>query len=251
MSEKVVRRSVAIALGIVSILLIASVGGAMTYYTITINDKDATYNDYVSTHSYTNAEYGASQNNYINYITNHSHTDSNYNDYIGNHSYTNDQYNTMQTNYQNELNQYNNYVSDHSYTNGQCNSLNSQNINLNFRVENMSNQINQLNTQINQLNLNVNQYIMYADNFASLHNGANGVYLSDTQISNYYGAGLNWAIDANTTINNLLGTCNVTLTFITQDYTFRVNPSASVRVTMHWESMFQHGVNLSIKSVSR
>jgi hypothetical protein len=115
----------------------------------------------------------------------------------------------------------------------------------------MSNQINRLNNQINQLNLNASQYIMYADNFASLHNGINGAYMSDTQISNYYGAGLNWAIDANTTINNLLGTCTVTLTFITGTYTFTVSQSTSVRVTMHWESMFQSGVNLSIRSVNR
>jgi hypothetical protein len=221
--KKVVRRSVAVTLGIISILLIAILAVALTYYGIAIKDNDEKYNDYVLTHSHTNTEYDALQNSYINYVTNHTHTDSDYND----------------------------YVSYHSYTNVQYNSLNSQNINLNSQVENMRNQINQLNTQINQLNLDISQLIMYANNFASLHNGTDGVYLSDSQISSYYGAGLNWAIDANTTINNLLGTCNVTLTFITQDYTFTVNPSTSVRVTMHWESMFQHGVNLSIKSVSR
>jgi uncharacterized phage infection (PIP) family protein YhgE len=229
MSEKkMVRRSVAIALGIICIILAASLG-AVTYMSYSptkgssvtdlqnqINDLNATYNSYVSTHS---------------------HTD--------------DEYDTIQTNYQNELNQYSSYVSEHSYTNGQYDSLNSQNTNLNSQVGNLNNQINQLNTQINQLNLSVNQYILYADNFASLHNGVNGVYLTDTQISNYYGAGLNWAIDANATINNLLGTCSVTLTFITQDYTFTVNPSTSATVTMHWESMYQHGVSLSIKSVSR
>jgi hypothetical protein len=39
--KKMVRRSLAIALGIVCILLIASLGGAMAYYTLTINDKNS------------------------------------------------------------------------------------------------------------------------------------------------------------------------------------------------------------------
>jgi len=40
--RKVVGRGVAIALGIVCVLLIASLGGAMAYYTMTINDKNNT-----------------------------------------------------------------------------------------------------------------------------------------------------------------------------------------------------------------
>jgi DNA-binding transcriptional ArsR family regulator len=40
--RKAVRRSVAIALGIICIILIAGFGGAMAYYTFTISDKDRT-----------------------------------------------------------------------------------------------------------------------------------------------------------------------------------------------------------------
>jgi predicted PurR-regulated permease PerM len=44
MSEKkTARRSVAIALGIVCIILLAGIGGAMAYYTMTINDKNTKY----------------------------------------------------------------------------------------------------------------------------------------------------------------------------------------------------------------
>jgi hypothetical protein len=131
-----------------------------------------------------------------------------------------------------------------SNLNSQINNLQSQSGSSSSQNTNLQNQINSLNAQITQLNL-------YISNIASLHNGTNGVYLSNTQISNYYGTGLNWGIDANTTINNLLGSCTVTLTFITKDYTFSITPSSSVTVTMHWEAMFQEGVNLSIKSVSR
>jgi prefoldin subunit 5 len=43
MSEKkVVRRTVALALGVICIVLIAGLGGAMAYYTVTINSKDKT-----------------------------------------------------------------------------------------------------------------------------------------------------------------------------------------------------------------
>lgn len=61
--KKVVSRNIAIALGIVCIILIAGIGGAMAYYTIQINNKDATaralYNDYASTHSHSDTDFNA------------------------------------------------------------------------------------------------------------------------------------------------------------------------------------------------
>jgi hypothetical protein len=66
MSEKkVVRRGVAIALGIVCILLIAGLGGAMAYYTVTINNKDNEVNSQKATISQLNATI-EDQNNTIN-----------------------------------------------------------------------------------------------------------------------------------------------------------------------------------------
>jgi hypothetical protein len=62
MSEKkVIGRNVAIALGIACIILVAGIGGAVVYYTMQVNNKDSTYNDYVSTHSHTNDEYKSLQ----------------------------------------------------------------------------------------------------------------------------------------------------------------------------------------------
>jgi hypothetical protein len=57
--KKMVSRSVAIALGIVCVLLIAGLGGTIAYYTMTINNKDSTYNDYVSSHSHTDFDYNS------------------------------------------------------------------------------------------------------------------------------------------------------------------------------------------------
>jgi len=104
MSEKkMIGRTVAIALGIICIILIAGLGGAMAYYTMIINDKNTTYDSYVSNHTYTNSEYD-------NYVGNHTHTNSeydvlqsNYNYYVSTHSHTDSEYDSLQ-NQVNDLN---------------------------------------------------------------------------------------------------------------------------------------------------
>jgi hypothetical protein len=58
MSEKkMVRRSVAVALGILCIILVAGFSGVIAYYVTTLNNNNASYNDYVLSHSYTNYDY--------------------------------------------------------------------------------------------------------------------------------------------------------------------------------------------------
>jgi hypothetical protein len=80
MSEKkVVRRNVAIALGIACIILIAGLGGVMAYYSMVVNDKNTTYGSYASSHAHTNSDYNSLQSTYDNYVSSHSHTDSEYN----------------------------------------------------------------------------------------------------------------------------------------------------------------------------
>jgi hypothetical protein len=70
--KKVVSRNVAIGLGIVCIIFIAGIGGAMAYYTTQINDRDTKYSDYVATHSHTDSDYDSLQNqvNALNNIIN-------------------------------------------------------------------------------------------------------------------------------------------------------------------------------------
>ncbi|MGD0029598.1 MAG: hypothetical protein ABSC91_11730 [Candidatus Bathyarchaeia archaeon] len=62
-----VRRSVAVALGIVCIVLVAGLVAGLTYSTIIINNKDVTYNDYTATHSHTNDEFSTMVNQGLNY----------------------------------------------------------------------------------------------------------------------------------------------------------------------------------------
>ena len=58
MSEKkIVRRSVAIALGTLCILLIAGISGVIAYYMTTLDNNNVLHNDYVLGHSYTNYDY--------------------------------------------------------------------------------------------------------------------------------------------------------------------------------------------------
>jgi hypothetical protein len=62
MSEKkVVGRKVAIALGIICVILVVALAGVIAYYTRIINDKDTLYNNYVATHSHSNEEYDSLQ----------------------------------------------------------------------------------------------------------------------------------------------------------------------------------------------
>jgi len=54
---KIVRRSVAIGLGIICIILAVGLVGVFTYYTMTLNNKNSVYDDYVSNHSHSNSDY--------------------------------------------------------------------------------------------------------------------------------------------------------------------------------------------------
>ncbi|MCJ7699779.1 hypothetical protein MUO56_06015 [Candidatus Bathyarchaeota archaeon] len=72
MSEKkVVRRSVAIALGIACVILIAGLGGVMAYYSTVVNDKNTIYGSYASSHSHTDSDYNSLQSAYDNYVWSH------------------------------------------------------------------------------------------------------------------------------------------------------------------------------------
>jgi hypothetical protein len=90
MSEKkVVRRSVAIALGIICIILVIGLVGMFAYYTIGVNIGGITsggwekkYNDYAGTHHHSDDEYNSLQSNYNNYMASHHHTDDEYNSIV-------------------------------------------------------------------------------------------------------------------------------------------------------------------------
>jgi len=79
MSEKkMIGRNVAIALGIMCVILAVGLVGAITNYTSIINNKDTIHQDYVSTHSNTNSEFNSLNSSYYDYMGTHSHTDSEY-----------------------------------------------------------------------------------------------------------------------------------------------------------------------------
>lgn len=57
--KQFVRRSVAIALGIICIILAAGLIGVFAYFTITINNQSAKYSDYALGHSHTDSDYNS------------------------------------------------------------------------------------------------------------------------------------------------------------------------------------------------
>jgi len=60
--KKVVGRRIAIELGIVCVILIAGLIGAVAYYTTVINDKNSGYGSYASDHGHTNSDYNSLAN---------------------------------------------------------------------------------------------------------------------------------------------------------------------------------------------
>lgn len=109
-----VRRDVAVALGIVCILLIAALGGAMVYYTITINDKNNQINSI-------NAELAAITGNYTS--TNVTETINQLNANIANLTNEN---NHLQAWLTSNITAATNYADDHGYTNEQYQNLQNQ-----------------------------------------------------------------------------------------------------------------------------
>jgi len=115
---KIVRRSVAIALGIICIILVAGLGVVMAYYTMAINDKDnqiSSINAQLAAITGNNTNMNATEiinqlNANITNLTNEKNqlqtwlagNITAHNDYVATHSYTNDQYNA--------------YVADHHHT---------------------------------------------------------------------------------------------------------------------------------------
>jgi predicted PurR-regulated permease PerM len=112
--KKMVRRDVAVALGIVCILLIAALGGAMVYYTITINDKNNQINSI-------NAELAAITGNYTS--TNVTETINQLNANIANLTNEN---NHLQAWLTSNITAATNYADDHGYTNEQYQNLQNQ-----------------------------------------------------------------------------------------------------------------------------
>jgi hypothetical protein len=87
--KRMVRRSVAIALGIICIILVAGLGMALFIgYAPTSGSLQTTYNNYVADHHHTDEDYNQAQTNYQN-------EQSLYNTYVADHSHTDEEYNTI------------------------------------------------------------------------------------------------------------------------------------------------------------
>lgn len=97
MEKKVVGGKVAIALAIMCIVFVGGLGASIASYAAIINSKDKTHQDYVSTHSHTDAEYNSLDASYNGYMGTHTHSDSEYDTYVADHHHTNEEFNSALT----------------------------------------------------------------------------------------------------------------------------------------------------------
>ena len=165
MSEKkVVRRSVAIALGIICIILVAGLGivlfmgysptsgSSVTSLQNQINDLNATYSGYIFTHSHTDSDYnslGTQNTNLQNQINQlQAWFDGNKTLLSQTRTWLEGNitdYNSRILDLQNEIaslnSTYNTYVNNHSYTNEQYQNLQNQ-------ITNLQNQVNDLTSNL-------------------------------------------------------------------------------------------------------
>jgi hypothetical protein len=107
MEKKVAGGNIAIALGILCIVFVIGLAGTIVSYTSVINSKDATHQDYVSTHTHSNDEF----NNYGSQITS-----------------LQNQVNSLDSRMTSLQAQYDSYVADHHHTDQEFDSVTAPNL---------------------------------------------------------------------------------------------------------------------------
>jgi len=144
--RRVVGRGVAIGLGVICVLLLAGIGGAMAYYTMKINDRDTEI-------ASINAQLAAITGNNTN--VNATELINQLNANITNLA---DEKNQLQacldgnlTAYNSLQSTYTDYVNSHSHTNAEYQSLQTQIASLQNEVDDLNSQIQSKNAQIASL----------------------------------------------------------------------------------------------------
>src|SRR5271157_1547927 len=223
-SKKTTKMSVAVALGIICILLIASLGGVMAYYTLKLGDKDNQINSANNTINQLNAAIAdqnatiADRNNTIvslnANITNLSNEENqlqtwlngnetlllaeNITSYQAQISSLNAQITQLNiwlsgnvTAYQNELiqytievNKYNSYVADHSHTDEDYDAISTQNTNLTNQVNDLNSILTLENSTIWINNQTISQPAGQYNNWPESANYAGYVSVNVTSTSN-------------------------------------------------------------------
>lgn len=121
MEKKVAGGNIAIALGILCIVFVIGLAGTIVSYTSVINSKDATNQNYVSTHTHSNDEF----NNYGSQITSLQNQVSSLNTQVNS---LNSRITTLQTQTNDLTVEYNNYVANHHHTDQEFDSVTAPNL---------------------------------------------------------------------------------------------------------------------------
>jgi len=100
--KEVVRRTTTIALGILCIILLIGTVGVVIFYSNVVNDKNATYNDYVLSHIHANSDfdslnsdYNALQSSLFSLNSTYNSLSSTYEIYKATHSHTDSDYSSV------------------------------------------------------------------------------------------------------------------------------------------------------------
>jgi hypothetical protein len=97
LEKAVIGGKIAIALGIMCIVLLAGLGAAIASYTSIISSKDKANQDYVSMHSHDNTEFNSLDTSLNDYVETHSHTNSQYDEYAASHHHTDQEFDSVVT----------------------------------------------------------------------------------------------------------------------------------------------------------
>jgi uncharacterized coiled-coil protein SlyX len=202
MSEKKkVSRNVAIVLGTVCILLIACLGIAMAYYTMTINGKDTTINNKEMTINQLNATITEQINTIASLdasITNLTNENNQLQAWLGGNitsyeiqiSSLDGQISQLENSENSLQTTYNNYLGDHDYTNEQYQNVSNQMITLQSEYASLQSQYASLESNYASLEYN---YTELMANYTSLLPPNNGISIDSV---NWTGTG---AINAGVT----------------------------------------------------
>jgi len=139
--KEVVRRTTAIALGILCIILLIGTVGVVIFYSNVVNEKNATYNDYVLSHIHANSDFDS--------------LNSDYNSLQSSLFSLNSTYNSLSSTYNSLSSTYEIYKATHSHTDSDYSNVASQLVSANTQIGKLQScldgNITALSQTINQL----------------------------------------------------------------------------------------------------
>jgi hypothetical protein len=153
--KEVVRRTTAIALGILCIILLIGTVGVVIFYSNVVNDKNATYNDYVLSHIHANSDFDSLNSDYNSLQSSLFSLNSTYNSLSSTYDSLSSTYDSLISTYDSLSSTYEVYKATHSHTDSDYSNVASQLASANTQIGNLQSwldgNITALSQTINEL----------------------------------------------------------------------------------------------------